>query len=159
MTMPPDHARVRRRTLALLLMAVSTSASAQRPATAPSVTVREAWARPCLLGTPCGVYVTLANGAATAVDVIAVTSPQATTVEMHETMLHGGQAHMMAHPTATIPPRGVLEGRPGKWHLMLGGVRRALVVGDSIALTFTVQHQDRARRRERIAAVAIVRAP
>jgi periplasmic copper chaperone A len=155
----PKRAPRLRRTVALVLMGAATAASAQQPATAPSVTVREAWARPCLAGTPCGVYVTLANAASTAVDIVAVTSPLARTVEMHETMLHDGQAHMMAHPTATIPARGVLDGRPGKWHLMLGGVKRGLVVGDSIALTFIVRHRDRAQRRERIAAVAIVRAP
>ncbi|MCU0633229.1 MAG: copper chaperone PCu(A)C [Gemmatimonadaceae bacterium] len=136
------------------------SVAACRGTAEPSVIeVRDAWARPCLAGTPCGVYATLINRSDAAVEVVSVRSPRAATVELHESMVHDGQAHMMAHPTVSIPARGTLDGRPGKWHLMLLGVSSALVVGDSIPLTFAVRVAGGRDSTTMVSATAIVRAP
>jgi copper(I)-binding protein len=114
-----------------LLLAGGGTATAQ-PAT---VRVVEAWARPCRAQATCGAYLTLENPGATPVDLVALRTPAAARAELHQTMLHDGQAHMMAHDRVTIPARGRLAMRPGDWHVMLPGARRAFAAGDTITLT------------------------
>ncbi len=145
--------RVRAWPLVVFPLAV---AHAQNPA---PVTASDGWARPCRVGTTCGLYLTLENRSALPMQVTAITSPLAARVELHETMLHNGQAHMMTHGATTIAPHSRLEGKPGKWHVMLIGVRRPLAVGDTVALTIRVQRADGRAPATSLAARAIVRAP
>jgi periplasmic copper chaperone A len=126
---------VKRSALLLAMIELASTAAAQ-PAT---LRVTEAWARPCRVGTTCGVYVTLENQGRVALEIVGAVSPSAAVVELHQTKVHNGQAHMMAHATALIAAGSRLEGKPGNWHVMLKQVRRPLSVGDTVSLSFTIR--------------------
>lgn len=144
-----------------LLGSVALSAAERRVSAQGSAPLRvvDPWARACRVGTTCGAYVTFENPGPTAMRIVGASSPVAARTELHETMLHGGQAHMMAHATATVPARGRLEGKPGKWHVMLLAVRRPLVAGDTVTITFRVQPETGGAPPRELVVRAPVRAP
>lgn len=138
-----------------VIMALASRAGAQPS----SLRATDAWARSCRVGTTCGVYISLENRGKVALDIVGAASPSAAIVELHETMLHNGQAHMMAHATTTIPAGGRLEGKPGKWHVMLKQVRGPLVVGDTVVVTLAIRATGTTGRTTPLLVRAPVRAP
>jgi periplasmic copper chaperone A len=134
-------------------------AAARGAAQPTTLRATEAWARSCRVGTTCGAYVSFENGGRVALAIVGAQSASAAAVELHETVLHNGQAHMRAHASTVIPAGGRLEGRPGKWHAMLIGTRRPLMVGDTVTLTFTVQAVASPRQSTTITVRAPVRDP
>jgi len=75
-------------------------------------------------------FLVIDNGSATPVALVEVRSPDADSVRLHE-MAHG---RMHAVLRIEVPARGRLLLAPGGYHLMLGGLRRHLAVGDTVAL-------------------------
>src|SRR3954467_1143005 len=67
---------------------------------------------------------------------LAVTSPQAGRIEMHETMMSGNMASMQ--PIARLPVRNgeILHFAPGGRHLMVYDISRGVAAGDTIELVF-----------------------
>lgn len=121
--------------IALLLpLAVPTLA-----AQSPTVAARDAFA----FETPAGrkvtaVFVTLENRGSTLRTVVSGTTEVADTLELHEMKRDGGMMQMSPVKSIDVPAGGTAELRPGGLHLMLFGVRRPLVAGDSIAVTLTL---------------------
>jgi copper(I)-binding protein len=113
--------------------------------------VRDAWSRPAALGTTGVVYLTLENSDTADVHLVRVVSPLSASAELHETMDHGGMAHMTPRPDVLIARGATVAMRPGGLHVMLVGLKRALAVGDSVPLSLVFAD------RRAVRAVAVVR--
>lgn len=122
--------------IAILLLPLAAPALA---AQSPTVTARDAFA----FETPAGrkvtaVFVTLENRGSTQRAVVSGATEVADTLELHEMKRGGGMMQMSPVKSIDVPAGGTAELRPGGLHLMLFGVRKPLVAGDSIAVTLTL---------------------
>lgn len=92
----------------------------QRPTPVPVVVVEEARVRQPLPGTTrTAGYVRFHNPGKEAVQVVAVSSPLAARVEIHETVQTGEQVRMQRVEALEIAAGGTAELKPGGMHLML----------------------------------------
>jgi len=129
--------RVRRLLLAFTALAVLAPAS---PVVADEarVTVERAWSRATPPGMPVGVgYLTIHNPGAADDQLVAVSSPAAGEVQIHESQMVGDEARMRQHATLLVPAGGTLVLEPGGYHLMLMDLRAPLVVGQRVPVTLT----------------------
>jgi protein SCO1/2 len=127
--------------------------AASSPVLAQAVTIRVAgaWARrapggaaarghgkaPGPSGTPGGpangaVYLRLINAGTEDDALVAASSPVAETVELHEVRHEGGVMKMRPVPRIAVPAGAEVELKPGGYHVMLLGLRRALEPGDTV---------------------------
>jgi len=105
---------------------------------AATLDVRGPWARAADSGTVTAVYLAILNHTAAPVTFASAASPLAESVTLHETMAMNGMVHMMPVDTApAIAPGDSLVLAEGGKHLMVSGLRRGLVAGDSLPLTLT----------------------
>ena len=103
------------------------------------VEVHEAWVRPPNPAVDvAAAYLTLVNTADEPVMLMAVSSPHANIVEMHETKEVDGMASMQKVSSLRVPARGTVSLQPGGTHLMLIGLARPL----PRALEFTLRFDD-----------------
>jgi iron complex transport system substrate-binding protein len=110
-------------------------------ALAGTVTVEAGWARPTPPGmTVAAGYLVLRNDGNAVEHLTALGSPQAASVELHESQLSGGVARMRPVPTLALAPGERLELRPGGRHLMLAGLRAPLVAGATLPVMLTFDH-------------------
>lgn len=117
----------------------------QPPASAQALpeglAVRDPWAAP----TPGGVdvaagYITIANGGP-ADTLVAVASPRAASVMIHEMSMDGAIMRMRAvEGGLAIPPQSAVTLAPGGGHLMFMGVSQPFVEGEEIPVTLTFSH-------------------
>ena len=119
-----------RRWLSLLLLLLPTLAFAD---TAP-IQVRNAWSRAMPAGAVGVVYLT-ATDTGPPDTLFGVASPIATTASLHESFSDSGVMKM--RPVASLP---IADGKPitlqpGGYHIMLMGLKQALVAGQSFPLT------------------------
>lgn len=126
-------------TLALASCGGETAAEEPTGATAPSVTIEDAWVR-ATTGTEdpsmTGAFMVLDNTGDQEVTVTGATSPVAKTVELHEMAMVDGEMVMqrLEDGLALAPGRGqVLQ--PGGNHVMLMGLDDELAAGDEVELT------------------------
>ena len=107
-------------------------------ATTPSrVEVHQAWVRPPNPAVDvAAAYMTLVNTADEPVSLMAVSSPHANIVEMHETTTVDGVASMQKVAGVRIPARGTVALQPGGAHLMLVGLARPLPRALELTLRF-----------------------
>ena len=101
------------------------------------VTVEAARARPApLVGGNGGVFLTLLNGTDAPVRLTSAASDVASHVELHETVNENGLMKMIPQPEGfEIPAGGSVILMPGGKHVMLLGLVKPLVEGDSFPLT------------------------
>ena len=107
-----------------------------------TLAVASAWA----MVTPKGAkvaagYLTIANGGPSDDKLIAASSPEAKSVEIHEMKMVG--AVMKMRPLkegVTVPAGGALELAQGGLHLMFVGIRKPFVEGDKVPVTLTLQN-------------------
>lgn len=96
-------------------------------ATPARVTVYDAWVRrPNPAVDVTSAYMTLVSTANEPLSVVAITTPLANIVEMHETKQVGGMMSMSKVGTVHIPARGTTKLAPGGTHLMLVGLTKPL---------------------------------
>ncbi len=108
------------------------------PAAPPAVEVHGAWVRAADSGLVTAAYLTVVNHTAAPVKYKGASSPLATDVALHETMVMGDMVHMT--PLDTVPaiaPGDSLVLAEGAKHLMVSELRRRLSVGDTLPLTLT----------------------
>src|SRR5688572_5561619 len=117
---------------AALAAAILASTSAQA---APQV--QAAWTRPAAQGTTAGGFMTLVNPGAKADALVAVESPLAKGVQIHESMIHNGAAMMHSVTQVPVPAGGRITFAPGGYHLMFLKVTKPLKVGDTLPATLT----------------------
>ena len=113
-------------------------ATAATPATP---TISDAWVRPPMgPDRPAAGYMTIANPGGAADALVSVSSPIATSVEIHETTPDAsGMMAMRPVDSIDIPAGGSATLEPGGYHLMLMGVTQMPAVGETVELTLTFQ--------------------
>ena len=117
------------RSLLLLASIGCTSAWAQ-------VKVEQAWARATVQGQKTtGAFMKLTAPQST--QLVAVSTPVAGVVEIHEMKMDGGVMKMRATPALDLPANKAVELQHGGFHLMLMDLKAPLAKDSSIALTLT----------------------
>jgi periplasmic copper chaperone A len=115
-----------------LALAASATASAQ---TTP-MTARDAWVRePAPNRKQTALFVTVENASAKARSIVSASSDAAETVELHEMIRDGAMMRMSPVKTIDVPANGKAELKPGGLHIMLFGLKRQPVDGDTIRVT------------------------
>lgn len=123
------------------------------------IAVTGAWARASsTLTAPGAAYMTIENNGTAADALVGASSPAATTVEIHETVVlepatpsegmgmggplpsgsggsDGGMMGMQPVARLQVPAGGRVELAPGSYHVMLIGLARELRPGDTIEIT------------------------
>lgn len=122
---------------ALLLAALAGCGSGGQPAASAErrVEVSDASLRlPPVPGRPAAAYFTLrANAPAR---IVAVTSPKAERIELHDMSMEGGVMRMGRLQDLTLPAGAAVAFQPGSKHAMVFGVDAAVKAGETIPLTF-----------------------
>jgi copper(I)-binding protein len=134
--------------------AVVLAASLALPAAA-QVAVTDAWVR----GTVAGQKATGAFMHLTALSdmtLVAVASPMAKVVEIHEMKHEGGMMKMNAVDRVTLPAGKSVELKPGGYHVMLMDLAQPLKEGEAVPLTLTFE--DKAGKKQTVEVKATVRA-
>ncbi|MEO6248407.1 MAG: copper chaperone PCu(A)C [Sphingomicrobium sp.] len=119
-------------TVAVVLLA------ACRPAvpTAPSIELRDAWARETAPGQTSGAaYLTIVNTGREDDRLIGVTAPKATGAMLHSASERGGVASMRMASEVAIPAETTVTLAPLGTHIMLTGLAAPLKPGERVALT------------------------
>lgn len=128
-------------TLALLssLLFVVAACGSQQSGVKPEVSA--AWVRPPMgEGAPAAGYMTITSTSDVADWLVAVTTPAAEDVELHETMAGAsGMTAMQPVDRIEVAPGATVKLEPGGYHLMLLGLTEELVVGQMIELTVTFE--------------------
>jgi hypothetical protein len=123
---------------AAVLAALAGCSSGATPTAAPgAITVSNASFRePTAPGAPAAVYLTIANAGSEGDALLGATSPDAASVELHETSMDSS-GMMGMHPIERleIPAKGSVTLEPGGYHFMLMGVTdEAMIAGATIEL-------------------------
>ena len=126
---------------------------ASLPAVA-QVTVSDAWVRGTVVGQKVsGAFMQLTSPADATL--VAVTSPAAKTVEIHEMKMDGGVMKMRALENLALPAGKAVDLKPGGYHMMLMELTQPLKVGETVPLTLTIA--DKAGNKQTIEVKARVR--
>ena len=140
------RARVPLPLLFVLLAAVLTAcgspgAAATAPGPGGSIAVRDAWIRAAAEGGLSAAYLAITNGTDADDALVGVSAPElATAVGLHETTTgDDGMTGMHHAPSIAIPANGTVTLEPGGFHVMLEGLRRDLVAGDTVQLVLTFE--------------------
>ena len=87
----------------------------------------------------CAVYLTISNETAADDALVAAMSPAARAAALHQATSTGSTTSMQVIEKFDIPAGGRLELKPGRYHIMLIGLTRALKPGDRITIGVTLQ--------------------
>lgn len=129
--------------LALLALAACGTTSETRvapdaPAEGEVLTIVDAWVKAEDQGMTAAFGI-LDNHTDADVQVVAVSSPAATTMELHETVMgDDGQMIMQEVDAFTVPAGGRAELAPGGDHLMFMGLTGGIAAGDDVDITLTL---------------------
>jgi periplasmic copper chaperone A len=113
--------------------------------TAGDLAIGHPWTRPTPGTMTPGVgYMTVENHGPTDDRLLAAESPAAATVTMHRSEVRDGVARMAPQEEGiAIPAHGSVSLEPGGYHLMLGGLKQPLTLGQSIPLTLSFERAGR----------------
>jgi copper(I)-binding protein len=102
------------------------------------IVASDAWARPTLKGTRTGaVYLMLSNRGATPDRLVGISTPVADRAEVHEDVTANGVMSMASVPALPLPAGGSTAIEPGRYHIMLIGMKSALAAGETFPMTLT----------------------
>ena len=82
-----------------------------------------------------GAFLSLTNGSATPYALTSARFSAADAVEIHETSMNGKMMRMMHVDQIEIPANGIVELKPGSYHIMLMGLNKELKAGTTETLT------------------------
>jgi periplasmic copper chaperone A len=121
---------------AITLIAVAVPAFAQ---TTGPIEVQQPWARATPKGASTGaVYMTLDNKSGSDDRLTGVSSDVAAKLQIHEMSMTNGTMQMREVAGGlAVPAGGEVVLKPGGYHVMLMGLKKPLVVGESFPLTLT----------------------
>ena len=126
------------RTLVFLLsvgLLVALTGCSAAPA-GPQIECHDAWGRPSPKKAGAGaVYVVIENKGRETDRLIGATSPAAKTVELHESFMDDDVMKMRPVAGLDIPAGGMVELKPGSYHIMLIDLAEAVQVGSTIPVT------------------------
>jgi periplasmic copper chaperone A len=125
-----------RLSLIAVLLAAAPAAFAQAGGTS-KINVDHPWARATPAGATTGAaYMTLANKSATADRLTAASSDVANKVQIHEMAVVNGIMQMQEVANGlSIPASGSVTLKPGAYHVMLIGLKKRLIAGQTLRLT------------------------
>jgi periplasmic copper chaperone A len=105
-------------------------------AATPKLTVSGAWVRSvAAAGQPTAAYLVISNGSGQPDTLVSASSPDAATVELHETTTDSSGMTGMQHiDKLAIPAEGEVALQPGGHHLMIMGLSRPLTAGGRLEL-------------------------
>ena len=92
--------------------------------------------------------------AAKPMKVVAVSSPVAAAVEIHEMKMEDGVMKMRAVDALPLPAGQAVALKPGSYHVMLMGLKAPIKAGETVPLTLTVEGEDKKRATVEIKAEA-----
>lgn len=122
-------------TLGLFVFAAPPMLGAQRG----TVVARDAWVREAPAGRAVtGVFLTLQNAGSAARSVVSGRASVGDTLELHEMKRENGMMRMAPVTSIVVPAGGTVELRPGGLHLMLFGLKKPLVPGDTVRVQLTL---------------------
>lgn len=122
---------------------------------AAQVAVTEAWVRGTIAGQKAtGAFMQLKSPADATL--VAVTSPVAKIVEIHEMKMEGTLMTMRAVDTIALPAGKTVEMKPGGYHVMLMDLVAPLRAGEAVPLQLTFE--DKAGKKQMLEVKAQVRA-
>lgn len=123
--------RLLRRLLLLTLLVASPLSLASG-----DIEIRDAWIPegPPVAAVLAG-FMTIVNHGKEKVSIVTVSSPDFSTIEIHQTLTEGGMSRMRKLDKLTVYANDDVQLRPGGIHLMLIKPQRALHAGDSVTLT------------------------
>jgi periplasmic copper chaperone A len=102
------------------------------------IAARDAWARPTLKGTRTGaVYLILSNHGTASDRLVGISTPVAERAEVHEDVTTNGVMSMKAVPELALPVGTDTAIEPGRYHIMLMGMKAQLAVGETFPITLT----------------------
>ena len=132
----------------LLATALFTSFAAQA-----QVKVDDPWVRATVAPQKAtGAFMQLTS--AQPVKVVAVSSPVADMVEIHEMKMEDGVMKMRAVDALQLPTGQAVALKPGSYHVMLMGLKAPIKAGETVPLTLTVEGADGKRTGVEIKAQA-----
>ena len=99
------------------------------------VEVRRPWTRPAQAGMNGVGYLTLANVGKKPIKLVAVESPAAKSISVHQSSMVGGVMSMRPVTDLSIAPGAKVEFAPGGYHLMLVGLNAPQVLGGKAPVT------------------------
>jgi copper(I)-binding protein len=125
-------------TLVAIMIFVAPAVFAQGGGTS-TIAVEQPWARATPTGAMTGaVYMTLANKTNTADRLTAASSDVASNVQIHEmTVVNGIMQMRQLTNGLAIPAGGSVTLKPGSYHMMLIGLKKPLIAGQTLPLTLT----------------------
>lgn len=133
-----------------LALALALAATAAAPAQA-QVIVDNAWVRGTVAQQRAtGAFMRITS--ATDAKLVAVQSTAAAIAEVHEMRMDAGVMRMRPIAGLALPANRAVELAPGGYHLMLIDLKRALVEGDTVAITLTVETGDGKRSTVEVSA-------
>jgi len=91
-----------------------------------------------------------------AAQLVSVTSPVAGHVEIHEMAMDDGVMKMREVGTIAVPAGQAVELKPGGFHLMLMDLKKPVVAGEAVPLSFVFE--DKAGKRQTVEVKAEARA-
>jgi hypothetical protein len=113
-------------------------AAAGAAAQSAALTAQDAWIRATPGSDVAAAYLTLHNGAAQPVEIVAVRTPLAAQAMIHETTVSNGQSSMRPHQPLRIAGGTTVRLAPGGLHIMLHGLTHPLSPGDEVPLVLTL---------------------
>lgn len=116
---------------AALMLPVAAAAQATAP-----VGASQAWIRWLPGDLPVAGYVTLSNGTAKPLELVAASSPAFKRIEFHHSMEMDGMSRMKPVSRVTIPAHGRFRFKPGAYHLMMWR-KQDIEPGERVPVTFT----------------------
>jgi copper(I)-binding protein len=123
--------------LAAALASVLALTACDRPPPRGTVRINEAWVRlPAAKGRPGAAYFRLEAGSE-GTRLLAVSSPYAKRIELHQTVAAGSRTTMKRSKNVEFPSRGELVFEPAGRHAMLFGINAGVQPGQKIPLTFS----------------------
>lgn len=129
--------------VALTLAGVAAAGNGLGAQSSP-VTARDAWVREAPAGRAVtAVFVTVENSGAAPRKIVSGKATVGDTLELHEMKREGGMMQMSPVREIAVPANGKVELRPGGLHLMLFGLKKPLVPGDTVRVELTLDDGSR----------------
>ena len=116
----------------LVVLACGTSESAEF---ATPLSVRDAWSRTADSGAMTAIYFTLVNDGPETDTLLSAASDEAASATLHVSTQRGSMMHMSPVTALPVPGEDSVSFRPLGAHVMLTGLVRPLIEGDSVSAT------------------------
>lgn len=98
-----------------------------------NLSIDDAWTRPGQTGQMTGAFMEIKNKGA-GDKLVSASSDAAKATELHMTQMKDGTMAMRQTPSMEIPADGELKLKPGGYHIMLIGLNRPLVAGETLPI-------------------------